>query len=110
MCVLPLQSLGQRLLQVGGGRREGELDGDAAAVVEDGGQLVSFGRSQDSQLVVGLACRTHPASAHTYRSIQGWQQGARRTTHHWMAPAGRRACSRTRPGWSGCGSALKDEK
>lgn len=43
MCVSPLQSLGQRLLQIGGGRREGELDSDAAAVIEDGGQLVSFG-------------------------------------------------------------------
>lgn len=51
---LPLQSLGQRLLQVGGGRGEGELDGDAAAVVEDGGQMVSFRRREDGQLVVRL--------------------------------------------------------
>lgn len=53
----PLQSLGQSLLQVGGGCWEGELHGDAAAVVEDGGQVVSFGGGQDGQLVVGLTCR-----------------------------------------------------
>lgn len=51
----PLQSFGQSLLQVGGGCWEGELDGDATAVVEDGGQVVSFGGGQDGQLVVGLA-------------------------------------------------------
>lgn len=50
----PLQSFGQSLLQVGGSCREWELDCDAAAVVEDGGQVVSFGRGQDGQLVVGL--------------------------------------------------------
>lgn len=55
--VLPLQSLGQRLLQVGGGCREGELDSDAAAVVEDGGEVVSFRGGQDGQLVVGLTYR-----------------------------------------------------
>lgn len=54
---LPFQRLGQSLLQVGGGCREGELDGDAAAVVEDGGEVVSFGGGQDGQLVVGLTCR-----------------------------------------------------
>lgn len=53
----PLQSFGQSLLQVGGGCWEGELDGDAAAVVEDGGQVVSFGGGQDGQLVVGLTWR-----------------------------------------------------
>lgn len=52
----PLQSFGQSLLEVGGSCREGELHGDAAAVVEDGGQVVSFGRGQDGQLVVGLTC------------------------------------------------------
>lgn len=31
-------------------------------------------------------------------------------THHWMEPAGRRAGSMTRPGWSGCGSELKVAK
>lgn len=57
MVLVPVQGLGQGLLQVGGGSREGELDGDAAAVVEDGGQVVSFRRGQDGQLVVGLTCR-----------------------------------------------------
>lgn len=50
----PVQSFGQSLLQVGGGRRERELDCDAAAVVEDGGQVVSFRGGQDGQLVVRL--------------------------------------------------------
>lgn len=55
----PVQSLGQGLLQVGGGCWERELDGDAPAVVEDGGQVVSFGGGQDGQLVVRLTCRRH---------------------------------------------------
>lgn len=56
----PLQSFGQSLLQVGGSCRERELNRNAAAVVEDGGQVVSFGGGQDGQLVVGLTCwRTH---------------------------------------------------
>lgn len=54
----PLQSFGQSLLQVGGSCREGELNRDAAAVVEDGGQVVSFRGGQDGQLVVGLTCWT----------------------------------------------------
>lgn len=56
---LPLQGFGQRLLQVGGGCGEGELDGNAAAVVEDSGEVISFGGRQDGQLVVGLTCRGH---------------------------------------------------
>jgi len=56
---LPLQGLGQGLLQVGGGCREGELDCNAAAVVEDGGEVVPFRGGQDGELVVGLTCRRH---------------------------------------------------
>lgn len=56
----PLQSFGQSLLQVGGSCREGELHRDAAAVVEDGGQVVSFRGGQDGQLVVGLTCWRTP--------------------------------------------------
>lgn len=56
---LPLQSFGQGFLQVCGGCWEGELDCDAAAIVEDGGQVVSFGGGQDGQLVVGLTCSRH---------------------------------------------------
>lgn len=56
--VSPLQSLRQRLLQVGGGSGEGELDRDAATVVEDGGEVVSFRGGQDGQLVVGLTWST----------------------------------------------------
>lgn len=60
----PLQGFGQSLLQVGGGCWERELNCDAAAVVEDGGQVVSFRGGQDGQLVVGLTCRrTHMPSA-----------------------------------------------
>lgn len=62
--LLPLQSLGQCLLQVGGGCREGELDCDAAAVVEDSGKVVSFRGGQDGQLVVGLTCKAE--SHHVY--------------------------------------------
>lgn len=57
--LLPLQSLGQCLLQVGGGCWEGELDCDAAAVVEDSGEVVSFRGGQDGQLVVRLTCKRH---------------------------------------------------
>lgn len=67
---VPLQGLGQGLLQVGGGSWEGELDGDAAAVVEDGGEVVSFRRGQDGQLVVGLTCRGDTGSSgHVYRNM-----------------------------------------
>lgn len=62
--MLPLQSLGQGLLQVGGGCWERELDCDAAAVVEDGGEVVSFRGGQDGQLVVRLTCRTHTEASH----------------------------------------------
>lgn len=55
--LLPLQSLGQRLLQVGGGCWEGELDCNAAAVVEDSGEVISFRGRQDGQLIVRLTCR-----------------------------------------------------
>lgn len=57
--LLPLQSFGQGLLQVGGGSWEGKLDRDAAAVVEDGRQVVSFRGGQDGQLVIRLTCRRH---------------------------------------------------
>lgn len=66
--VLPLQSLGQRLLQVGGGCWEGELDSDAAAVVEDGGEVVSFRRGEDGELIVRLTCRTRERQ----RGLQTW--------------------------------------
>lgn len=53
----PLQSFGQSLLQVGGGCWEWELDCNAATVVEDGGQVVSFRGGQYGQLIVRLTCR-----------------------------------------------------
>lgn len=59
----PLQSLGQSLLQVGGGCWEGELDCDAAAVVEDGGEVISFRGGQDGQLVVWLTCSRHTGAS-----------------------------------------------
>lgn len=62
--LVPLQSLGQSLLQVGGGCWERELDCNAAAVIEDGGEVVSFRGGQDGQLVVGLTCRRHKEAAH----------------------------------------------
>lgn len=55
-CALPLEGFRERLLQVGGGSRKRELDSDAPAVVEDGGEVVPFGRGQDGKLIVGLAC------------------------------------------------------
>ncbi len=61
----PLQSLGQGLLQVGGGCWEGEFHRNAAAVIEDGGEVVSFRRGQDGQLVVRLTCRRHAGEKHT---------------------------------------------
>lgn len=62
----PLKGFGQRFLQVCGGSRERELDCDAATVVENGGEVVSFRWSQDSQLVVGLTWN----NTKTWRRLQ----------------------------------------
>ena len=47
---------GVEFLQVGGCHWEGMLDGDAAQIEENIGQLVTFGCLQDSQLIVRLTC------------------------------------------------------
>lgn len=118
--VSPLQSLRQRLLQVGGGSGEGELDRDAATVVEDGGEVVSFRGGQDGQLVVGLTWSTDMRRrrrrrglnrSHTHTHTQDLCVNQAETdigsTHRWKEPAELHGGNRTRPDWSGYGNVLK---